>query len=64
MFIKLDKARKVLLDREKRAKYDVWRSGGFKSVISFEKWFEMQGRAHSVSSRCSYMGKGCLLNFD
>ena len=49
VFIKLEKAREILLDKEKRSKYDLWRTGGFKNVISFEKWFEMQGRVHSVS---------------
>ena len=49
MFVKLEKAREVLLDKDKRSKYDFWRLGGFKNVMSFEKWFDMQNRMHSVS---------------
>ena len=49
MFVKLEKAREVLLDKEKRSKYDQWRSGGFKSIVSFEKWLEMNNRVHTVS---------------
>ncbi len=48
MFMKLEKAREVLLDKEKRSKYDQWQSGGFKSIISFEKWLEMHNRVHTV----------------
>lgn len=51
VFVKLEKARGILLDKEKRSKYDFWRLGGFKNVISFEKWFDMQNRMHSVSMK-------------
>lgn len=47
--MKLERARTVLLDKEQRAKYDHWRSGGFCNVVSFEKWLEMQNRVHTVS---------------
>ena len=50
MFVKLERAREVLLDREKRSKYDQWRSGGFKNIIGFEKWLEMHNRVHTVRS--------------
>lgn len=49
IFIKLERARAVLLDKDKRAKYDHWRTGGFRNVISFEKWLEMQNAIHTVS---------------
>lgn len=49
-FLKLDRARQFLTDKEKRSKYDLWRTGGFKNVLSFEKWFEMQSRVHAVST--------------
>lgn len=44
MFMKIERAKEVLLNKEKRAKYDLWRTGGFKNVMSFEKWYEMQGQ--------------------
>ena len=49
MFAKLEKAKQILLDKEKRSKYDQWRTGGFKHIIAFEKWLDMQGRVHTVS---------------
>ena len=53
MFMKLERAREVLLDKAKRSKYDQWRSGGFKNIISFEKWLEMQNRVHTVRNAIS-----------
>ena len=47
--MKLEKAREVLLDKEKRSKYDQWRLGGFKNIVSFERWLEMQNRVHTVN---------------
>ena len=49
VFIKLERAKETLLDKDKRSKYDHWRTGGFKKIISFEKWLEMQSRVHMVS---------------
>lgn len=66
LFIKLDRARQILMDKEKRSKYDLWRTGGFKNVLSFEKWFEMQNRVHAVSDQrectCVQMHSVVLFN--
>lgn len=50
MFVRLEAAKVVLLDKEKRSKYDQWRSGGFKRVISFKDWLAIQSKVHSVSA--------------
>ena len=49
MFMKIERAKEVLLNKEKRAKYDLWRTGGFKNVMSFEKWYETQHQVFYVS---------------
>ena len=49
IFLKLERARTVLLDKDKRAKYDHWRTGGFRHVVTFEKWMNMQSAVHTVS---------------
>ena len=46
-FVKLEKAKSVLLDEELRKKYDQWRSS--KLHISFEQWLSMSSMMHSVS---------------
>ena len=49
-FKKLEQARDVLVDRQKRALYDQWRSGGFASLgITFKQWMK-QPAFHSVST--------------
>ena len=48
-FMRLEAAKGVLLDKDQRDKYDQWRSGGFKYVVSFNDWLAMQSRVHSVS---------------
>ena len=53
IFMKLEKARQVLLDKEKRSKYDHWRAGGFRNVIGFEEWMKMQNSVHTVSTPIS-----------
>ncbi len=49
MFVRLEAAKAVLLDKETRSKYDQWRSGGFQRVISFKEWLAIQSKVHSVS---------------
>ncbi len=49
MFVRLEAAKAVLLDKETRLKYDQWRSGGFQRVISFKEWLAIQSKVHSVS---------------
>lgn len=48
-FMKLEQARGVLLDENKRTKYDQWRVGGFKEFLSFDNWLANQPILHSVS---------------
>lgn len=48
-FIQIERARKVLVDKDMRQKYDQWRSGGFKMVVSFDEWLAIQPRVHTVS---------------
>ena len=50
--MRLEAAKGVLLDKDQRDKYDQWRSGGFKHVVSFNDWLAMQSRVHSVSCGC------------
>ena len=62
-FVKLDRAKEVLVDKEKRSKYDQWRNGGFSSWISFDNWMAIQSRVHTVSTsriEPSSLPKGCL----
>ena len=47
-FVQIERAKEVLLDKEMRRKYDEWRRGGFKRVISFRRWMDMQPQVHQV----------------
>ena len=58
-FVQIERAKEVLLDKEMRKKYDEWRRGGFKRVISFQQWLDIQPQVHQVhnnvhSDRRSY----------
>ena len=48
VFVRLERAREVLLDEATRVKYDEWRGRGFQSFISFENWLSIQSRVHTV----------------
>ena len=50
-FVRIERAKQVLLDKDMREKYDVWRRGGFKMVVGFRKWLDMQPQLHQVSER-------------
>lgn len=47
-FVRIERAKAVLLDKDMREKYDTWRRGGFKMVVSFRKWLDMQPQLHQV----------------
>lgn len=47
-FVQIERAKEVLLDKEMRKKYDEWRIGGFKRVVSFRRWLDMQPQVHQV----------------
>ncbi|XP_054710102.1 J domain-containing protein-like [Uloborus diversus] len=47
-FQKLQKAKDVLTDPEKRALYDKWRCSGF--CISYEKFLNLNKASHTVSN--------------
>lgn len=47
-FVQIERAKEVLLDKEMRKKYDEWRRGGFKRVISFQRWLDIQPQVHQV----------------
>ena len=50
LFIKMKRAKEVLLDENMRAKYDEWRGTGFKDWLSFDEWLALQSRVHTVST--------------
>jgi hypothetical protein len=47
-FVQIERAKEVLLDKDMRKKYDEWRRGGFKKVISFQRWLDIQPHVHQV----------------
>ena len=47
-FVQIEQAKAVLLDKDMREKYDMWRRGGFRVVVSFRRWLDMQPQVHQV----------------
>ena len=52
-FIQIERAKEVLLDKDMREKYDMWRRGSFKLAVSFRKWLDMQPQVHQVRYKYS-----------
>ena len=54
-FVQIERAKEVLLDKDMREKYDIWRRGGFKMAVSFRKWLDMQPQVHQVKYYNTYL---------